>query len=173
MEAGTFTKAADSLRVTKAQISRLVLSLESELRTQLLNRTTRRVTVTPDGASYYERTVRVLDEIEEIESSLSRAKLTPRGKLRIDAPSAIASLLLIPALGDFCKRYPEIQLDMGVSDKPVDLIGEIHRFACASPAYLKRHGVPQHPSELEDERHRAALADCAHRYTQCVYDGGP
>ena len=177
VEAGTFTKAADSLGVTKAQISRLVLSLEAELRTQLLNRTTRRVTVTPDGAGYYERTVRVLDEIEEIESSLSRAKLTPRGKLRIDAPSAIASLLLIPALGDFCRRYPEIQLEVGVSDKPVDLVGEnvdcvlragevrdpsmvarrvgeVHRLACASPAYLKRHGVPQHPSDLEDERHR-------------------
>lgn len=176
VEAGTFTKAADSLGVPKAQMSRLVQSLEEELKTQLLNRTTRRVTVTPDGAAYYDRAVGLLDDLEELESSMSRAKAIPRGSLRVDAPSAIASLLLIPALPDFCARYPEIHLDVGVSDKPVDLvgenvdcvlrageltdpslvarrIGEIGRIVCASPAYLKRCGLPQHPSDLEDDRH--------------------
>jgi DNA-binding transcriptional LysR family regulator len=177
VEAGNFTKAADSLGVPKAQVSRLVLSLEEELKTLLLNRTTRRVTVTVDGGVYYERAARVLDDIEELESNLSHAKITPRGKLRIDAPSAIAYLILIPALHDFCVRYPDILIDIGISDQAVDLIGEnvdcvirageltdqslvarrvgeIHRFVCASPAYLKRHGVPQHPSDLEDDRHR-------------------
>src|SRR4030095_16684176 len=84
VEAGNFTKAADSLGVPKAQVSRLVLSLEEELKTLLLNRTTRRVTVTVDGGVYYERAARVLDDIEELESNLSHAKITPRGKLRID-----------------------------------------------------------------------------------------
>ncbi|HVR49132.1 MAG TPA: LysR family transcriptional regulator [Pseudorhodoferax sp.] len=176
VEAGNFTKAADSLGVPKAQMSRLVQLLEEELKTQLLNRTTRRVTVTADGAVYYDRATQLLDELEELESSMSRAKATPRGVLRVDAPSAIASLILIPALADFCVRYPDIHIDVGVSDKPVDLIGgnvdcvfragevsdqslvarrigEIGRFLCASPEYLKRHGVPQHPSDLEDDRH--------------------
>src|SRR5262245_33433771 len=177
VEAGNFTKAADSLGVPKTQVSRLVQSLEGELKTLLLNRTTRRVSVTPDGAAYYERAVRVLDDIEELESRLSHAKVTPRGKLRIDCPSAIANLILIPALEDFCARYPDILIDIGISDRPVDLIGEnvdcvlragevtdpslvvrrigeIERIVCASPAYLKRCGVPRHPSDLEDVRHR-------------------
>ena len=177
VEAGTFTKAADSLGVPKAQVTRLVQSLEEELKTLLLNRTTRRVTVTAEGAAYYDRTVRVLDEIEEIESSMSHAKVNPRGKLRIDVPPPVANLILIPAMEDFCARYPDIQIDIGVSQKPVDLIGEnvdcvlragevtdqslvarrigeYHRIMCASPSYLKRFGVPQHPSDLQDERHR-------------------
>lgn len=177
VEAGNFTKAAESLGVPKAQVSRLVQSLEEELKTLLLIRTTRRVTVTAEGGAYYERAVRVLDEIEELESNMSHARVTPRGKLHIDASSAIANLILIPALEDFCARYPDILIDIGVSDKPVDLIGEnvdcvlragevtdqslvarrigeIHRFVYASPAYLKRRGVPRHPSDLEDDRHR-------------------
>ncbi|WP_280155818.1 LysR family transcriptional regulator [Piscinibacter sp. XHJ-5] len=177
VEAGTFTKAADSLGVPKAQVTRSVQSLEQELKTLLLNRTTRRVTVTADGAAYYDRTVRVLDEIEEIESSLSHAKMSPRGKLRIDVAAPIANLILIPAMEDFCARYPDIQIDIGISDKPVDLIGEnvdcvlragavtdpslvarriaeMQRVVCASPAYLKRCGVPLHPSDLDNDPHR-------------------
>jgi DNA-binding transcriptional LysR family regulator len=177
VEAGTFTKAADSLNVPKAQITRQVQALEQELKTLLLNRTTRRVTVTNEGAAYYDRAVRVLDDVEELESSLSHAKVNPRGKLRIDVPSAVANFILMPALEDFCARYPDIQLEVGVSDKPIDLIAEnvdcviragavsdqslvarriaeVQRIVVASPAYLKRFGVPQHPNDLEDERHR-------------------
>src|SRR5262249_226582 len=177
VEAGNFTKAADSLDVPKTQVSRLVQSLEAELKTLLLNRTSRRVTVTQDGSVYYERALRVLDDIEELESSLAHAKVAPRGKLRVDCPSAIANLILIPALGDFCVRYPDVLIDIGVSDRPVDLIGEnvdcvlragevtdqslvarrvgeIQRIVCASPPYLKRCGLPRHPSDLENDRHR-------------------
>jgi LysR family transcriptional regulator for bpeEF and oprC len=176
VEAGTFTKAADSLGMPKPTVTRLVQSLEAQLDTLLLNRTTRRVTVTADGAAYYDRAVRLLSEIDELESSMSKAKVNPRGRLRIDVGSTVAQLLLIPALPDFYVRYPQIQIDLGVSDRPVDLIsenvdcvlrggeitdqslvarriGEFHAVICASPAYLKRHGVPQHPSDLEDERH--------------------
>ena len=89
VEAGTFTKAADSLDFPKAQVTRLVQALEQELKTLLLNRTTRRVTVTADGAAYYDRAVRVLDEIDEIESSMFDAKGTPKGKLRHPMPISI------------------------------------------------------------------------------------
>ena len=176
VEAGTFTRAADSIGLPKAQVSRLVQSLEQSLRTQLLNRNTRRVIATPDGAAYYECAVRLLDEMEEVESRMSHAALHPSGKLRIDVPSEIANAILLPAMGYFCARYPDIQIDMGVSDRPVDLlsenvdcalrvgqvtdpslvarrVGDIRRLLCASPAYLERLGVPQSPSDLENGRH--------------------
>src|SRR5262245_36956529 len=159
VEAGNFTKAADSLDVPKAQITRLVQSLEEDLKTLLLNRTTRRVTVTAEGSAYYERAARLLDQIEELESSMTHAKVHPRGKLRIDVPPAIANLILIPELADFCERYPDVQIDIGVGERPVDLIGEnvdcvlragavtdlslvarriaeVRRVVCASPKYL-------------------------------------
>ena len=177
VEAGTFTKAADNLGLPKPTVTRLVQSLESQLDTLLLNRTTRRVTVTQDGAAYYDRAVRLLSEIDELESSMSRAKVSPRGRLRIDVGSTVGQMLLIPNLPDFYARYPNIQIDLGVSDRPVDLIGEnvdcvlrggdltdqslvarrvgeFHLIICASPSYLKRHGVPQHPTDLEGDRHQ-------------------
>jgi len=176
VEAGTFTKAADSLAMPKPTVTRLVQTLEAHLQTKLLNRTTRRVTVTAEGAAYYDRAVRLLGDMDELESSMSRAKANPRGRLRIDVGATVGQLLLIPALPDFYERYPDIQIDLGVSDRPVDLIGEnvdcvlrggeltdqalvarrigeFHTIVCASPAYLKRHGVPKHPQELEDGDH--------------------
>jgi LysR family transcriptional regulator for bpeEF and oprC len=176
VEAGTFTKAADSLALPKPTVTRLVQTLESHLQTKLLNRTTRRVTVTADGAAYYDRAVRVLSELEELESSMTRAKANPRGRLRIDVAASVGQLLLIPALPDFYARYPDIQIDLGVSDRPVDLIGEnvdcvlrggeitdqslvarrigeFHTLISASPEYLQRHGTPKHPNDLEDDDH--------------------
>jgi len=176
VEAGTFTKAADTLGMPKPTVTRLVQSLEQQLETLLLNRTTRRVTVTADGAAYYDRAVRLLADIHELESSMTKAKVSPKGRLRIDVGTSVGTLLLIPALPDFQARYPDIQIDLGVSDRPVDLIGEnvdcvlrggeltdqslvarrvgeFHLIMCASPAYIKRHGVPTHPTDLEDERH--------------------
>lgn len=172
VEAGTFTKAADSLEMPKPTVTKLVQSLEAHLRVKLLNRTTRRVTVTPDGAAYYERIVRLLGELDDIEASLSNAQSNPKGRLRIDVGTSVAGLIIIPALPAFHARYPDIQIDLGVSDRPVDLIGdaidcvvrggtltdqslvarrigEFHFIACATPQYLKRHGVPAHPSELD------------------------
>lgn len=173
VEAGTFTKAADSMAMPKPTITRLIQTLEKELDTKLLNRTTRKVTVTADGAAYYERAGRLLSEMEELEASMSRAKANPRGRLKVDIPSSLGLTVIIPALPDFYARYPDIQLDLGVSDRPVDIIaenvdcvvrggelidqslvarriGEFYLVSCASPAYLKRHGTPQHPAELED-----------------------
>lgn len=174
VEAGTFTKAADSMGMPKPTVTRLIQTLETELDTKLLNRTTRKVTVTADGAAYYERAGRLLAEMEELESSMSRAKASPRGRLKVDIPSSLGMAVVIPALPDFYARYPDIQLELGVSDRPVDLIsenvdcvirggmltdeslvarriGDVHLITCASPAYLKRHGAPKHPHELENE----------------------
>ena len=177
VETGNFTKAADSLSMPKASITKQVQALESRLQVRLLNRTTRRVTVTADGAAYYERASRLLSDLDDMEASMTNAQATPRGRLRVDIGSSVARLVIIPALREFQDRYPDIQLDLGVGDRSVDLIGEnvdcvirggelseqflvarrigsIAFINAASPDYLRRYGVPQHPSELEGERHR-------------------
>lgn len=176
VEAGNFTKAADSLNMPKPTVTKHVQSLENHLRVRLLNRTTRRVTVTPDGAAYYERAVRLLADLSDMDAGLSNAQSAPQGRLRIDVGSSVARLVIIPALPDFHARYPGIQIDLGVTDRPVDLIGEnvdcvvrggqlhdqslvarrigdLHFIACATPGYLATHGVPTHPSELDDKHH--------------------
>jgi DNA-binding transcriptional LysR family regulator len=171
VEAGTFTKAADSLQMPNATVTKLIQSLESHLGVKLLQRTTRRVSVTPDGAAYYEKTGRLLKELGDIDGSFGTERVKPRGHLRIDCGGSTASLLLIPALPDFLRRYPDIQIDLGVSDRHVDLIsdnvdcvirggvltdlsmigrqiGAASWVTCATPAYLALHGVPAHPDEL-------------------------
>src|SRR4029078_11994813 len=98
VESGTFTRAADSLRLPKPTVTKLVQGLESHLRIKLLNRTTRRVTVTPDGSTYYARGVRVLGDLGHIEAGVTHAKERPRGRLRIDAGGAMSYYLILPAL---------------------------------------------------------------------------
>ncbi|MGE8159986.1 LysR family transcriptional regulator [Paraburkholderia sp. NPDC080076] len=172
VEAGAFTRAADSFEMPLATVSKLVRSLEQHLGVKLLQRTTRRVTVTAEGAAYYERTSRVLKELEDIDSGFASAHQRPRGRLRIDIGSANASGVLIPALPDFIARYPDIRVDLGVSDRQIDLIGEnvdcvvrggsvdepslVARplgraswVTCATPDYLKQHGRPMHPDQLK------------------------
>lgn len=177
VEAGSFTKAADSLHLSKTTVTQLVQQLEARLRVKLLHRTTRRVNVTPDGAAYYDRVVRLLADLEDTEADLSTASLSPRGRLRVDVPSPLARMILVPALPEFHALYPDIQIDLGVSDRMVDLIGdnvdcvvrggeladqslmarkvgELHAGAFATPAYLARAGTPAHPLELETTHHR-------------------
>jgi LysR family transcriptional regulator, regulator for bpeEF and oprC len=172
VEAGSFTKAAESLDMPKGSATKLVQQLETRLKVKLLNRTTRRVTVTPDGAAYYERASRLLNDLDEMEAAMTQAQGNPSGRLRVDVGSSVASLLIIPALPDFFRRYPDIQLDLGVSDRPVDLIsdnvdcvirgGELQEqslvarrianlelISVATPAYLAQHGTPAHPLDLE------------------------
>ncbi|MES3000245.1 MAG: LysR family transcriptional regulator [Pseudomonadota bacterium] len=176
VEAGTFTKAAESLALPKGTVTKFVQHLEARLKVKLLNRTTRRVTVTADGAAYYERTARLLNDLEDIEASMANAQATPSGRLRIDVGASVAKHIVIPALPGFYERYPDIQLDIGVSDRVVDLIGDnvdcviragdlidqslvarrignVSLVTVASPDYLKKYGTPKHPSDLEDGRH--------------------
>nr|WP_145547232.1 LysR family transcriptional regulator [Variovorax boronicumulans] len=172
VEAGSFTKAAESLDIPKGTVTKQIQYLEARLRVKLLNRTTRRVTVTPDGAAYYERTVRLLSDFDDIEASMSNAQSRPSGRLRVDVGASVARLLVIPQLHSFFERFPDIQLDLGVSDRPVDLIadnvdcvirggelteqslvarriGGVELITVATPDYLARHGTPAHPNELE------------------------
>lgn len=176
VEVGTFTRAAQLLGMPKPTLSKLVQGLESHLRTKLLNRTTRRVTVTADGAAYYERVARILADIDELDGSMTLSQASPKGRLRIDIGTSLAMLMLIPALPQFHARYPDIQIDLGVTDRPVDLmaenvdcvvrggditdqsliarrIGEFDFITCATPDYIARHGEPRHPAELMRNHH--------------------
>lgn len=172
VEAGTFTQAANSLRIPKPTVTKLVQGLENHLRIKLLNRTTRRVSVTPDGSAYYERVVRLLGDLEDIESSVTHSKERPRGRLRIDAGAAISSFVILPALPTFLAKYPDIHVECGVSDRPADLIGDnvdcvirggpllepslvarhigdLRWMTCATPGYFQAHGKPTQPSDLQ------------------------
>ncbi|RJF80525.1 LysR family transcriptional regulator [Oleomonas cavernae] len=174
VEAGTFTRAADLLEMPKPTVTKLIQGLEAHLNTKLLNRTTRSVTVTADGAAYYERVVRLLNDLDEIDGGMTVSQSKPKGKLRVDVPGSIAHLVIIPALPAFHAAYPEIQLDLGVSDRRADLltenvdcvvrvgelsdtsliarrVGEMTTVTCAAPAYIASHGAPTHPRDLERE----------------------
>jgi LysR family transcriptional regulator for bpeEF and oprC len=175
VDAGGFTRAAETMQLPKATVSTLVASLESVLAVKLLHRTTRQVTVTADGAAYYERCLRILADVKEAEESISRTRLAPSGRLRVDAPTGLSGDIVVPALPDFFERYPDITLELGSSDRLVDLIEEgvdcairaghlansnliarrvgiMNFVTCAAPLYLERFGTPIHPRELE--RHR-------------------
>ncbi|CAI0769944.1 D-malate degradation protein R [Serratia quinivorans] len=172
VETGGFTRAADSLRMPKATVTKLIQNLEDHLQTKLFQRTTRSVSVTPEGECYYQRTVKWLAELEQMEGSMTESQTAPQGVLRIDAGGSTARQLLVPALPDFIARYPQIQIDLGVGDRLIDLINdsadcvirsgpladstliarrlfELEWVTCATPAYLARHGTPQHPCDLE------------------------
>lgn len=176
VEAGSFTKAAQTLHMSKTTVTQLIQQLESRLRVRLLHRTTRKLGVTPDGAVYYERVIRLLADMEDAENSLSSAAMTPRGRLRVDVPSPLARLILVPALPAFHARYPDIQIDMGVSDRGVDLIGDnvdcvlrggqitdqsliarhvgdLQIGVYVAPSYVERLGAPAHPRELQNTDH--------------------
>jgi DNA-binding transcriptional LysR family regulator len=128
--------------------------------------------VTPDGSAYYERVVRLLGDLDDIESSVTHAKERPRGRLRIDAGGAMSYYLILPALPEFLARYPEIDVECGVSDRPADLIGDnvdcvirggpllepslvarhigdMRWLTCATPSYFEKHPKPTHPTDLE------------------------
>ena len=177
VESGSFTKAAETLHMSRTSVTQLIQQLEARLRVKLLNRTTRQVNVTADGAAYYDRAVRLLAELDELETALPNAATLPKGQLRVDVPAPLATLILVPALPDFYARYPDIQLDMGASDRKVDLIGEnvdcvvrggeitdqslvarhvgdLALGVYAATGYLERAGTPAHPRELEDSAHR-------------------
>jgi DNA-binding transcriptional LysR family regulator len=177
VEAGSFTKAAQTLDMSRATVTQLIQQLETRLRVKLLHRTTRKVNVTEDGAVYYERVVHMLAELEDLEAGLPNKATAPAGRLRVDVPSPFATMLLVPALPAFYARYPDIQLDLGVSDRMVDLIGDnvdcvvrggvvadqslVARHVAdltlrvyAAPAYLEHAGVPTHPAQLHEPSHR-------------------
>lgn len=170
VELGGFAKAADSLHIPRASATILIKQLEAHLGVQLLQRTTRQVTPTLDGQAYYQRCVSLLADLEDTEAVFSSAQTEPKGILRIDIPAGFGRLIVIPALPAFSARYPHIELEIGMSDRQVDLIREgidcvvrggqsldeslvvrplaqMTQMTCASRDYLRRMGIP---CSLED-----------------------
>jgi len=171
VETGTLTRAAASLQIPKATASTLIQQLEAELGVKLLNRTTRRVSATTDGAAYYPRCVALLDALRDTEESLAHRHAAPVGRLRVDVPTLMARAVLVPALPAFFARYPGIELQLACSERRADLVeegidcaiwsgeladstliarrvGELYFGTCAAPAYLAVRGRPRHPDEL-------------------------
>jgi LysR family transcriptional regulator, regulator for bpeEF and oprC len=175
VETGAMTRAADSLGLPKATATTLIQQLEAALGVKLLNRTTRSVSVTTDGAAYYPRCVAILAAVKDTEESLTQRHATPGGRLRVEVPTLMARLVIVPALSSFFARYPDIDLQLGCSERRSDLIEEgidcavwsgeledstliarrvglLYFGTCASPAYLAAHGVPHHPDQLSAHR---------------------
>jgi LysR family transcriptional regulator, regulator for bpeEF and oprC len=175
VDANSFTRAAESLALPRATVTTAVQNLENLLHVRLLNRTTRRISLTPDGAAYYERCARILADIEETEASFREVARGPKGRLRIDVPAPIGRLFLIPRLCEFHTRYPDIELVIGMGDRPVDLvresvdcvlrigelqdsslvarrIGTLETITCAAPRYIERFGEPASINALQDHR---------------------
>ncbi|MCO4862337.1 LysR family transcriptional regulator [Cupriavidus sp. WGlv3] len=173
VELGSFTRAASALDMPRATATHAIKELEARVGARLLERTTRQVRPTLDGQAFYERGKRVLQALEDAETSLSTQVADPRGTLRLDLHGTHATLIILPRIGEFRARYPHIDLVISSGDRLVDLIGEgidcvvragrprdsslvARRLAempevlCASPAYLAAHGTPRHPSELAE-----------------------
>ncbi|MBS0492049.1 LysR family transcriptional regulator [Phenylobacterium sp.] len=173
VDCASFTRAADSLGLPRSSVSAAVQMLETRLGARLLNRTTRRVSVTEDGAVFYERCVRLLSDMEEAEDLFRNAGGRPSGRLRVDVPGRIGRLVIAPALPEFLAAYPQIEIDLGMTDRAVDLveeradcvlrvgplgdsglvgrrIGDLELINVASPAYLARHGAPAGPQDLAE-----------------------
>lgn len=171
VEAGSFTKAAATLDVPNASVTRLIQSLEQELQVRLLHRTTRSVTVTAEGATYYERVVRLLADLADIESSTRMSQGKPSGRVRVETAAAIAGMVIVPALHEFYREYPDVEIELGVGNRVLDVvaegidcairignvaeqmmvarrIGSFSLMSYASPAFLKAHGTPTTPEEL-------------------------
>jgi LysR family transcriptional regulator for bpeEF and oprC len=172
---GSFAQASDELDMSRAAVSAHVAALEKHLGVRLLNRTTRRVNLTTEGADYLRRVRRVLDEIQDAEETLRGARARPQGLLRVDVPVSFGRYLLLPALPEFVRRYPDIELDLRLNDQVIDLVAErvdvtvrvgpiqqtglvarriaqISMVTCASPAYLADRGEPKTPDELGSHR---------------------
>jgi DNA-binding transcriptional LysR family regulator len=171
VKAGSLTAAAREMNVTPPAISKRLQQLENRLGVRLLHRTTRRIGLTHEGEVYLENARRILDEIDELESAVSGSRVAPRGLLRVNAPMGFGRTYITPLVSDFAKKYPDVQVQLQLSDHPLILADESidvairfgdlpdarvvarriapnRRLLCASPAYLQKHGIPQTPEEL-------------------------
>lgn len=172
---GSFSKAADDLELSRAAVSETVAALEKHLGTTLLARTTRRVTPTSEGVEYLQRCLRILAELDAADEAARGARAKPQGHLRVEVPTAFGRILLLPALPQFVKRYPDLELDVRFNDRVIDLVAErvdiavrvgavrtpnyvvrristTRRVVVGSPAYLAAEGRPQKPEDLRKHR---------------------
>ncbi|HWQ37740.1 MAG TPA: LysR family transcriptional regulator [Burkholderiales bacterium] len=175
VESGSFVRAAGRLSTPTSTLSRQIAELEQHLGARLLNRTTRKLSLTEGGQAFYERAVQLIADLEEAEALVSSSAAAPRGMLKLTCSHAMAVLRVGAAIASFVARYPEVRFEVSVSDRIVDLVeegfdlairigrvgseqlvarrlGTIRLLACAAPAYLKTHGTPRVPADLA--RHR-------------------
>ncbi|WP_090944250.1 LysR family transcriptional regulator [Azotobacter beijerinckii] len=195
VERGSFTAAADLLGLSKQFISRRLMHLEEHLKVRLINRSTRRLDVTPVGQAYYERVVRILQDVEETEQIISSQRATPQGTLRLSAPMSFGTLHLGALMPTFLARYPDVSFELDLSDRRTDLLeegfdmairigvlqdstliarplGSSEMVTCCSPDYLAKHPVLESPESLSG--HECLLYGHG-RQTEWVYqrDGKP
>jgi DNA-binding transcriptional LysR family regulator len=172
MDRGNFSAAANDLGVTPSAVSKLISRLEDRLGVRLLERSTRRLALTPEGETFLARARRIVADIEEAEAEVARVRGAPRGKLRINSGTAFGLHQLTPALAEFLARYPEIDIELSITDRLVDLIEEqsdiavrsghipegpfvqrkiadLQRVICAAPAYLAARGTPRSAADLK------------------------
>ena len=171
VECASFTRAADTLGVPRSSVSAAIRELEERVGARLLHRTTRKVSPTQDGDAFYERCQRLISDVEEAENLFRQSEAKPSGKLRVDVPGRIGRLIIVPALPDFLDLYPRLDIDLGITDRAVNMIeesvdcvlrvgplsdsgliaraiGTLPLINVASPGYLDRHGTPQTPEDL-------------------------
>lgn len=175
VEANSFNKAAETLSIAPSSVTSIIKSLESHLQVRLLHRTTRSLSLTPEGERYYQRSRDILQAINDTESDLLNRSSKPRGRLRVDMPGAVGRALVLPHLKAFFALYPDIQLMLGMNDRPMDMVqegidcvlrtGELRDsslvarrlgcfqwITCGAPAYFERQGVPQSIEALREHQ---------------------
>jgi DNA-binding transcriptional LysR family regulator len=170
-----FARAADALDTSPANVTRIIADLESHLGTRLLNRSSRKMSLTESGDALYERAKTIVEDMAEVEAIASSTSMTPRGLLRLNAPLSFGVLQLAPLWARFMDLHPGVELEVALSDRVVDIVEEGYDMAirisrsgsashaarklatsqnicCAAPAYLEKHGVPQVPQDLAAHR---------------------
>jgi DNA-binding transcriptional LysR family regulator len=192
VDLGSFSSAARELKLSPSALSKLVTRLERSLKVRLLTRTTRRIVPTAEGELFVARCRRILAEMDDAETEIGRSRERPRGRLRVHLAVGIAMYQIVDVLPRFFERYPEVQIDLLIEDRRVDLLREnidisvrpwppetsnfvvskifdFERVLCASPAYLKRNGRPRSPDELV--RHRVMGVSSIPAHTQWSFKG--
>ncbi|WLI90746.1 LysR family transcriptional regulator [Massilia sp. R2A-15] len=171
VDGGSFAAAADKLDISRAMVSKQIQKLEEHLGTRLMNRTTRRLSLTETGRAFYERSVQIVSDVEEAEQIAGQLTRMPQGVLRVTIPLSYGQHRLAAIIGDYTQAYPQVQLDISLSDRKVDLIDEgfdlairigampqseliarkiggVRSIVCAAPSYIDSHGAPQTPAGL-------------------------
>jgi DNA-binding transcriptional LysR family regulator len=194
VEHQNFSAAATILELTPSAVSRLVSRLEDRLGVRLLHRTTRRLALTPEGELYFARARQILTDIEEAEAEVAKSRGSPRGRLHVNTNTGFGVYQLAPALPEFLQRYPDVDVELSITDRLVDLVTEhadvtiragrigdialtartiveFERTICAAPAYLKRRGVPRTPKDLANHDCILIAAQTSNRWPFRTRDG--
>lgn len=195
VEKGSFTAAAEHLQLHRPVATRAIQSLEQELGVRLLNRTTRKLSVTDEGEDFYQRAVQLLSGIDDTFSSYSDAKRNAKGRLKVNLAATVANAIVIPALPDFQRAHPQIEIHLGVTDQPVDIfeegidcvvrlgdlhdssaiakrIGQMEMATCASRNYIEQHGMPGSIEELRTHKAINFVSGRSRRLVDWTFNDG-